>query len=199
MRGASSISSVNSVRHGLAGRYALLYQQTPGSEHDLDSLRCLGISRRRTCATGCPAPNVLLNLAYSIHPPFLLEFERRLFCDLDPSEIFLLDDQARPWPGASSRILDHRAQRGSRAIAGCRNRLSPGALFIRWSTPNFCRQSPIRARPGSPPSANAHWGGSVEVNWRVPDLSKTRLCTLSRSAEPRAGSNLGTGDESRAR
>ncbi len=26
--------------------------------------------------------------AYSIHPPFLLQFERRIFCDLDPSEIF---------------------------------------------------------------------------------------------------------------
>ena len=33
-------------------------------------------------------PNVLLNLAYSIHPPLLLKFERRIFCDLDPSEIF---------------------------------------------------------------------------------------------------------------
>jgi hypothetical protein len=33
-------------------------------------------------------PNALLNLAYSIHPPFLLQFERRIFCDLDPSEIF---------------------------------------------------------------------------------------------------------------
>src|SRR5204862_6505665 len=33
-------------------------------------------------------PNALLNLSYSIHPPFLLQFERRIFCDLDPSEIF---------------------------------------------------------------------------------------------------------------
>src|SRR5437660_12740067 len=33
-------------------------------------------------------PNTLLNLSYSIHPPFLLQFERRIFCDLDPSEIF---------------------------------------------------------------------------------------------------------------
>jgi hypothetical protein len=32
--------------------------------------------------------NTLLNLSYSLHPPFLLQFERRLFCDLDPSEIF---------------------------------------------------------------------------------------------------------------
>src|SRR5436853_4739105 len=33
-------------------------------------------------------PNTLLNLSYSIHPPLLLQFERRIFCDLDPSEIF---------------------------------------------------------------------------------------------------------------
>ena len=45
-------------------------------------------SRERELRDRLAGPNVLLNLAYSIHPPLLLEFERRIFCDLDPSEIF---------------------------------------------------------------------------------------------------------------
>ena len=73
--------------HGLAGRYCLLYQKPAADTHDLDSLRCIGISKRELLER-LGGPNVLLNLAYSIHPPLLLKFERRIFCDLDPSEIF---------------------------------------------------------------------------------------------------------------
>ena len=73
--------------HGLAGRYCLLYQKPAADTHDLDSLHCIGISKRELLER-LGGPNVLLNLAYSIHPPLLLKFERRIFCDLDPSEIF---------------------------------------------------------------------------------------------------------------
>jgi len=73
--------------HGLAGRYCLLYQKPASDKHDLGSIRCIGISKRELLAR-LGGPNVLLNLAYSIHPPLLLKFERRIFCDLDPSEIF---------------------------------------------------------------------------------------------------------------
>jgi hypothetical protein len=73
--------------HGLAGRYCLLYQKPAADTHDLDSLQCIGISKRELIAR-LGGPNVLLNLAYSIHPPLLLKFERRILCDLDPSEIF---------------------------------------------------------------------------------------------------------------
>ena len=55
--------------------------------HDLDSLQCIGVSKRELLER-LGGPNVMLNLAYSIHPPLLLKFERRIFCDLDPSEIF---------------------------------------------------------------------------------------------------------------
>jgi hypothetical protein len=32
--------------HGLGGRYCLLYQKTPESTHDLNALRCIGISKQ---------------------------------------------------------------------------------------------------------------------------------------------------------
>src|SRR4030095_11323191 len=73
--------------HGLAGRYCLLYQKPAASAHDLDAIRCIGMSKR-TLLSRLPCQTALLNLIYSIHPPLLLQFERRIFCDLDPSEIF---------------------------------------------------------------------------------------------------------------
>ena len=73
--------------HGLAGRYCLLYQTPAGDTHDLDAMNCIGISKRELLDR-LAGPNVLLNLAYSIYRPLLLKFERRIFCDLDPSEIF---------------------------------------------------------------------------------------------------------------
>ena len=73
--------------HGLAGRYCLLYQKPAASTHELDAMRYIGMSKR-TLLDRLAGPNTLLNLSYSIHPPFLLQFERRIFCDLDPSEIF---------------------------------------------------------------------------------------------------------------
>src|SRR5881397_139155 len=73
--------------HGLAGRYCLLYQKPAASTHELDAMRCIGMSKR-ALLDRLAGPNTLLNLSYSIHPPFLLQFERRIFCDLDPSEIF---------------------------------------------------------------------------------------------------------------
>ncbi|MFL6583193.1 MAG: hypothetical protein ACJ8KU_01600, partial [Chthoniobacterales bacterium] len=64
--------------HGLSGRYCLLYQNPAADAHDLDAIRCVGISRRKL-RDRLAGPNTLLNLSYSIHPPFLLKFERRIF------------------------------------------------------------------------------------------------------------------------
>src|SRR2546421_12398423 len=50
-------------------------------------MRCIGMSKQ-ALRDRLAGPNMLLNLSYSIHPPILLQFEHRIFCDLDPSEIF---------------------------------------------------------------------------------------------------------------
>src|SRR5215510_15672379 len=63
---------------GFAGRYCLLCQKTTVDTHDLDSLDCIGISERELIDR-LAGPNILLNLAYSIHPPLLLKFQRRIF------------------------------------------------------------------------------------------------------------------------
>jgi len=73
--------------HGLQRRYCLLHQGPANDAHELAGMRCVGISRREL-RERLAGPNTLLNLSYSLHPPFLLDFDRRIFCDLDPSEIF---------------------------------------------------------------------------------------------------------------
>ncbi len=72
-------------QHGLENHYCLLYQQPAADAQDLATMRPLGMTRREL-EDRLAGPNTLLNLSYSVHPPFLLRFEKRLLCDLDPSE-----------------------------------------------------------------------------------------------------------------
>jgi len=71
----------------LGENFCLLHQSPANDVHDLAQMRCVGMLQSEL-RKRLNASNTLLNLSYSIHPPFLLEFERRIFCDLDPSEIF---------------------------------------------------------------------------------------------------------------
>ena len=156
--------------HGLAGRYCLLYQTPASSEHDLDTMRCFGLSRRQL-SDRLAGPNVLLNLSYSIHPPLLLEFERRILCDLDPSEIFY-------W--MTKMDLGQRDHQEFWTIglnvygADCRLPKSP----LKWHTfypladTNLLRPRPRPGRPKFTTIGQWYWGGSVEVDGEFPDLSK---------------------------
>lgn len=74
------------AQHGLENNYCLLSQSPAADEHDLGAMRCHGLTRRELEAR-LAGPNVLLNLSYSIHQPLLDRFERRILCDLDPTEI----------------------------------------------------------------------------------------------------------------
>src|SRR4029450_10912691 len=51
--------------HGLAGRYCLLYQKPAASTHELDSIRCIGMSKRKRLER-LAGPNTVLNLSYSM-------------------------------------------------------------------------------------------------------------------------------------
>jgi hypothetical protein len=157
--------------HGFAGRYCLLYQDPAQEEHELATMRCLGLSQRELRAR-LAGPNVLLNLAYSIHPPFLFEFERRVFCDLDPSEIFYWMTKLEI--GQSSH---HEFWTIGLNVDGPDCRLPPSSLKWRTFYPLVDTQS-LRPQPRrlSKPKFTTigqwYWGGSVEVDGEFPDLSK---------------------------
>jgi hypothetical protein len=156
--------------HGLAGRYCLLYQKPASDAHDLDATRCIGLSNREL-RDRLSGPNVLLNLSYSIHPPFLLQFERRIFCDLDPSEIFY-------WMTKLEMGQSHHHEFWTIGlnVHGIDCRLPKSTL--KWKT--FCplvdtQLLRSRPRPRSPKVATVgqwYWGGAVEVDGDFPDLSK---------------------------
>ena len=156
--------------HGLAGRYCLLYQKPAASTHELDAIRCVGMSKRRLLDR-LAGPNALLNLSYSIHPPFLLQFERRIFCDLDPSEIFYW--MSKMELGQSSH--DEFWTIGLNA-KGSDCQLPKSSL--RWKTFYPLADTKLlqsQPRPGLRKFTTIgqwYWSGAVEVAGEFPDLSK---------------------------
>jgi len=156
--------------HGLAGRYCLLYQKPASDTHDVAGMCCIGISKR-AFLNRLHGPNVLLNLAYSIHPPFLLKFERRVFCDLDPSEIFYWMTKME-----MGQSYHHEFWTIGLNVHGADCRLPKSSL--RWKTfyplvdtKLFGRQPRPRA-PKLTTVGQWYWGGAVEVAGEFPDLSK---------------------------
>jgi hypothetical protein len=156
--------------HGLAGRYCLLYQKPASSAHDLDAMRCIGMSKR-ALVERLAGPNAMLNLSYSIHPPFLLQFERRIFCDLDPSEIFYW--MTRMEMGQS---YHHEFWTIGLNVHGSDCRLPKSSL--RWKTFYPLADTRLFQRQPRPKMSKFttigqwYWGGAVEVAGEFPDLSK---------------------------
>ena len=156
--------------HGLAKRYCLLYQHSAGDEQDLATIRCIGLSKPELRAR-LAGPNVLLNLAYSLHPPLLLEFERRIFCDLDPSEIFYWMTKMEL---GQSRHHEFWTIALNLRAADCRLPKSPLAwrTFYPLVDTGLLRPQPRPRRPKFATIGQWYWGGSVEVDGKFPDLSK---------------------------
>ena len=156
--------------HGLAGRYCLLYQKPAADTHDLDSLQCIGISKRELLHR-LRGPNTLLNLAYSIHPPLLLKFERRIFCDLDPSEIFYWMTKMEV-----GQSYHHEFWTIGLNVHGQDCRLPKSALAWKTFYPLVdTKLFRLQSRPHSPKFTTVgqwYWGGAVEVAGEFPDLSK---------------------------
>jgi hypothetical protein len=184
--------------HGLAGRYCLLYQKPAADLQNLDALRCIGLPKHELIAR-LGGPNVLLNLAYSIHPPLLLKFERRVFCDLDPSEIFYWMTKMEVgqsyhhefWTiGLNVHGKDCQLPKLAEAPSLSEARDSTclphmrhashreAATGLQWKTfyplvdTEWFRP---KRRPGAPKFTTVgqwYWGGAVEVAGEFPDLSK---------------------------
>jgi len=156
--------------HGMAGRYCILYQKPASDAHDLFGVDCIGMSKR-SLLDRLAGPNTLLNLSYSIHPPLLLQFERKIFCDLDPSEIFYWMTKMEMGQSYHDEFWTIGLN-----VHGRDCRLPKSSL--RWKTfypladAKFFRR---QARPRIPKFTTIgqwYWSGAVEVNGKFPDLSK---------------------------
>lgn len=156
--------------HGLAGRYCLLFQKSKKDAHDLVDFECFGIPKKEL-TDRLAGPHVLLNLSYSIHPPFLLNFERRIFCDLDPSEIFYW--MTKMELGQSTH---HEFWTIGLNVNGKDCGLPKSGTKWRTFYPLAdTRLLKAQARPRTPKFATIgqwYWDGAVEVDGEYPDLSK---------------------------
>lgn len=156
--------------HGLAGRYCLLYQDPATDNHDLASMQCIGMSKRKLLDR-LAGPNALLNLSYSIHSPLLFEFERRIFCDLDPGEIFYW--MTRLEMGQSNH---HEFWTIGLNVHGGDCRLPASSL--KWKTfypladTELLRPKPRPATAKFTTIGQWYWDGAIEVEGEFPDLSK---------------------------
>jgi hypothetical protein len=156
--------------HGLEDAFCLLYQTSGDDVHDAATMRCVGMSRQEL-NDRLAGPNTLLNLSYSLHPPFLLQFERRIFCDLDPSEIFY-------WMTKMEMGQSHHHEFWTLGLnvgaSDCK--LPPSPLDWRTFYPlvdtELIRAAPRPAVMKFATIGQWYWGGGVEVEGEFPDLSK---------------------------
>jgi hypothetical protein len=156
--------------HGLGGRYCLLFQKSASDVHDLDEIRYIGMSKRELLDR-LNGPNALLNLSYSLHPPLLLQFERRILCDLDPSEIFFWMTKLE-----MGQSQHHEFWTIGLNLRGHDCRLPRSSLCWKTFYPlvdtQLVRRQPRPRLPKFTTIGQWYWGGGVEVNGTFPDLSK---------------------------
>ena len=156
--------------HGLAKNYCLLYQPRARDAQDLDEMHCFGL-RERDLRDRLAGPNTLLNLSYSIHPPLLLQFERRILCDLDPSEIFY-------WMTKLEMGQSYHHEFWTIGLNAGKPDCGLPRSEIRWQT-FFPLVDTEFIQPQRRPTdfkfttiGQWYWSGAVEVNGGFPDLSK---------------------------
>jgi hypothetical protein len=196
---------------GLSGRYCLLYQKPASDQHDLDGIRCIGISKRELLDR-LSGPNVLLNLAYSIHPPLLLKFERRIFCDLDPSEIFYWMTKMEMGQSYHHEFWTIGLNVHADDCQLPKPEVPPTGRRLQWNTFYPLVDTKFfgpRRRPPAPKLTTVgqwYWGGAVEVAGEFPDLSKkfafqpyVNLPTRVREAEFELAMNISADDPEQER
>jgi hypothetical protein len=156
--------------HGLAGQYCLLYQKRAADTHDIDEIHCIGMSKR-ALLDRLAGPNALLNLSYSIHPPFLLQFERRIFCDLDPSEIFYWMTKMELGQSCHDEFWTIGLN-----VEGGDCQLPTSSLhwktFYPLADTRLLQSEPRPRLPKFTTIGQWYWSGAVEVAGEFPDLSK---------------------------
>jgi hypothetical protein len=190
--------------HGLGRRYCILYQNPAGDAHNLDAIECIGISKRNLLDR-LAGPNVLLNLSYSIHPPLLLDFERRIFCDLDPGEIFY-------WMTKMEMGQSHHHEFCTIGLNVHDGSCGLPAVPMNWKTfyplvdTRFFQPKPRPRTPKFTTIGQWYWDGAVEVDGEFPDLSKQRafepyldLPQRVREAQFELAMNLAVDDPERVR
>jgi hypothetical protein len=192
------------AQHGLADHYCLLCQQPASEAQELGAMRFYGLSRRQL-EERLAGPTVLLNLSYSIHPPFLLQFERRLFCDLDPTEISYWMDSIEMGQSFHHEFWSIGLNRNEPDCKLPGNGLKWKTFFPLADT-MLLQRAPRPKRPRFTTIGQWYWVNNIPVDGEYLDLSKKakfeRFLTLPKlvpQAEMELAMNFAADDGERAR
>ena len=157
-------------RYDLQDNYCLLYQPQLNDSHALNEMSYLGMGESALRAR-LASPNTLLNLSYSIHPPLLTQFERRIFCDLDPSEIFYWMTKMEMGQSYHHEFWTIGLNAGAPDCQLPKSPLGWRTFFPLVDTKSI-QPHPMPLRPKLTTVGQWYWGGAVEVDGSFPDLSK---------------------------
>jgi hypothetical protein len=182
----------------------VLYQPKAADAHNLDEMRCFGLSENAV-RQRLAGPNTLLNLSYSLHPPLLLQFERRILCDLDPSEIFYWMTKMEMGQSSHHEFWTIGLNAGTPDCHLPRSKLRWQTFFPLVDT-DFIQPQRRPADFKFTTIGQWYWNGAVEVNGQFPDLSKKvafekylDLPSRTKRACFELAMNLGRDDQERAR
>jgi len=191
-------------QHGLADRYCLLYHLCDGEEQELSNMEAYGISIEEL-EKRLAGPNILLNLSYSVHPPLIHLFERRVFCDLDPGEISYWMPRLEMGQSYHDTLwtiglnLDAPDCTAAKAVM-------PRHTFYPIVDTELFQPMPRPARPRFTTVTQWYWGKYMDINGQYPDLSKQAafqqymgLPSLVPEAEMELAVNLNPDDPERER
>ena len=192
------------AQHGLSDSYCLLYHRCPGEEQELAQMETYGLSMA-DFEKRLNRSNILLNLSYSIHPPLLQRFERKIFCDLDPGEISYWMAQlemGQSYHDAFWTIglnLDAPDCTAAKAVM-------PRKMFYPLVDTELFRPMPRPKRPRFTTVTQWYWGKYMEFDGKYLELSKQaafqqymQLPSLVPEAEMELAVNLNEDDPERDR
>jgi len=190
--------------HGLGERYCLLYQRVRDDSHRLEGMEARGRTREQLRSL-LARPSVLLNLSYSVHPPLLLEFERRILCDLDPAEISYWMNHLEMGQSYHQEFWTVGLNRNA-PDCGLPKAIVPWKTFYPLVDTELYTVAPRPARPRFTTIGQWYTPQSVEVEGRWPELSKRvaferylGLPAVAPDAELELAVNLGSDDPDRER
>lgn len=147
-------------------------QQKNPEEHDLAHMKSYGMSSTELYAL---APHgTILNLSYSIKPPLLSLFEKKLLCSLDPSEILFWMNQMEMGQSQHDEFW---------SVGLCMDNIHPGLPkspvswkpFFPLVDTTFLQAQPkplFKKRPHFTTIGQWYWDGAIEIDGVYGDFSK---------------------------
>lgn len=191
--------------HGLEKHYVLLYQNPPEDAHHLEKMHVYGALTRAQLEDRLAGPTTLLNLSYSFHPPFVLQFERRILCDLDPTEIAYWMQTIEMGQSTHHEFWTIGLNIHAENCALPKNNLEWKTFYPLVDT-DLNRLAPPPRRHRFTTIGQWYWANNIPLNGDYCDLSKKvkfeKFMTLPRlvpNAELELAMNINPGDPERER